>query len=249
MTAPRIAVSGVVRRWQDAERTGVNAGYVHSVVAAGGVPIVLSQLIGAAMAPRALEGCDALLLTGGEDIDPARYGARPIRALRAVDPGRDEFELALFRAARERGLPVLGICRGLQTINVALGGTLWQDLPSERRGPVDHDPATPRDARVHPVTLAPGSRVARALGTTALTPNSFHHQGIRDLAAGLVASGWAVDGLIEAVETASGDGWLLGVQWHPEEMYADSAAPEGGFFRALVSAASAPERTLARSPR
>jgi putative glutamine amidotransferase len=166
-----------------------------------------------------------------------------------VDSARDAFELALFQAARERGVPILGICRGLQLINVALGGTLWQDLPSERRGSGEHDPTTPRDTRVHPVTLLPESRVARALGTTALTPNSFHHQGIRDLAPGLVATGWAADGLIEAVEATEGDGWLLAVQWHPEEMYADPAAPERGLFRALVAAASAPERTLARSPR
>lgn len=249
MTAPRIAVSGVVRRWQDADRVAVNAAYVHSVVAAGGVPLVLSQLMGPGSAARALTACDALLLTGGEDVDPQLYGARAGRLLRAVDGARDAFELALFQAARERGVPILGICRGLQLINVALGGTLWQDLPSERRGSGEHDPATPRDTRVHPVTLLPESRVARALGTTALTPNSFHHQGIRDLAPGLVATGWAADGLIEAVEATEGDGWLLAVQWHPEEMYADPAAPERGLFRALVAAASAPERTLARSPR
>jgi putative glutamine amidotransferase len=165
-----------------------------------------------------------------------------------VDAARDGFELALLRAARERGLPVLGICRGIQLINVALGGTLWQDLPTERPGSVDHNPASPRDARVHAVTLAAGSRVARALGTTALTSNSFHHQGIRELAPGLVATGWTADELIEAAETGDGDGWLLAVQWHPEEMYADRAAPERGLFAALVSAATAPERTLARSP-
>jgi putative glutamine amidotransferase len=101
------------------------------------------------------------------------------------------------------------------------------------------------------VRLTPGSRVADALGSAALTPNSFHHQGIRDLAPGLVASGWAADGLIEAVETEGEDGWLLAVQWHPEEMHADAGAPERGLFGALVAAAavSASERTPVRSPR
>ena len=250
MTPPRIGVSGVVRRWQDADRAAVNAAYLHSVVQAGGVPLVLSQVMGADHAGRALEVCDALVLTGGEDVDPARYSERPSRTLDAVDRSRDAFEIALFHTARERGMPVLGICRGIQVINVAMGGTLWQDLPSERPGSVSHDPGGARDARTHPVHLTPGSRVADALGTAALMPNSFHHQGIRDLAPGLVASGWAADGLIEAVETEGDDGWLLAVQWHPEEMHADAEAPERGLFAALVAAAvSASGRTPARSPR
>ena len=251
MTPPRIGVSGVVRRWQDADRAAVNAAYLHSVVQAGGVPLVLSQVMGADHAGRALEVCDALVLTGGEDVDPARYGARASRTLDAVDRSRDAFEIALFHTARERGMPVLGICRGIQVINVAMGGTLWQDLPSERPGSVSHDPGGARDARTHPVRLTPGSRVADALGTAALTPNSFHHQGIRDLAPGLVASGWAADGLIEAIETAGEEGWLLAVQWHPEEMHADAEAPERGLFAVLVAAAavSASERTPARSLR
>jgi putative glutamine amidotransferase len=251
VTTPRIGVSGVVRRWQDADRAAVNAAYLHSVVQAGGVPLVLSQVMGADHAGRALEVCDALLLTGGEDVEPARYGALPSRAVGAVDPSRDAFEISLFSAARERGMPVLGICRGIQVINVAMGGTLWQDLPSERPGSVSHDPGGARDARTHPVRLTPGSRVADALGSAALTPNSFHHQGIRDLAPGLVATGWAADGLIEAVETEGEDAWLLAVQWHPEEMHADAGAPERGLFGALVAAAavSASERTPVRSPR
>ncbi|MGH7628134.1 MAG: gamma-glutamyl-gamma-aminobutyrate hydrolase family protein [Gemmatimonadales bacterium] len=248
MTPPRVGVSGVMRRWQEADRAAVNAAYLRSVAQAGGVPLVLSQLIGAGHAARALAACDALLLSGGEDVDPTLYGAPPSRSLGAVDRARDGFEIALFRAACDRGLPVLGICRGLQVINVAMGGTLWQDLPSERPGPVNHDPGGPRNARTHPVRLAPESRVAEALGTNALTPNSFHHQGIRDLAPGLVASGWAADGLIEAVETDGREGWLLAVQWHPEEMHADTGAPERGLFAALV-AASASERRPARSPR
>jgi putative glutamine amidotransferase len=250
VSAPRIGVSGVVRRWHDADRAAVNAAYVHSVAKAGGVPLILSQIIGTEHAGRALEGCDGLVLTGGEDVDPVRYGAPPSGALGTVDRARDAFELALFHAARERGLPVLGICRGIQVINVALGGTLWQDLPSERHGPVNHDPGGTRDARTHAVTLAPGSRVAEALGSTEITPNSFHHQGIRDLAPGLLATGWTADGLIEAVESETEDGWLLAVQWHPEEMHADPGAPERGLFAALVAAAAnAPERTPARSRR
>lgn len=237
MTMPRIGVSGVLRDWHDARRAGVNASYVSAVAGAGGVPLILSQLIGEAGAPRALEGCEGLLLTGGEDVDPAYYGEQPSKALGSVDRERDRFELALFRAARAARLPVLGICRGIQLINVALGGTLYQDLPSERPGPIDHDPGTARGARTHHVRLAPGSRAARVLGVDRLVPNSFHHQAVKDLAPALIATGWSDDGVIEAVEGRPDDAWLLAVQWHPEEMHEDVSAPERGLFRALVEEA------------
>jgi putative glutamine amidotransferase len=235
---PRIAVSGVLRDWHDARRAGVNAAYVRAVAQGGGVPLILSQLMGNGNAARALDGCEGLVLTGGEDIDPSYYGAEPSAGLGSVDAERDRFELALFAAARSAGLPILGICRGIQLINVALGGTLYQDLPSERPGPVDHNPDAARNARTHHVCLAPGSRAAHALGVDRLVPNSFHHQAIRDLAPPLVASGWSDDGLIEAVESGGDDGWLLAVQWHPEEMHADLLAPEGGLFKALVEEAA-----------
>ncbi len=242
MTPPRIAVSGLRREVQGAERTGVNAGYVHAVRAAGALPVILSPLVGAEHAALALEGMDGLLLTGGEDLDPAWYGAVPSPRLGRVDRLRDRFELALFAAARQRGLPVLGICRGLQLVNVALGGTLWQDLPTERPTHVAHDPPAARDARTHAVRLAAGSAAAAAVGATALTVNSFHHQAVRDLAAGLRPTGWADDGVIEAFEGEDGAGWLLAVQWHPEEMHADPAAPDRGLFSALVEAAAAAPR-------
>jgi putative glutamine amidotransferase len=234
---PRIGVSGVLRDWHDARRAGVNAAYVRAVAQGGGVPLILSQLMGDGSAARALDGCEGLVLTGGEDIDPSHYGAEPSAALGSVDTERDRFELALFAAARSAGLPILGICRGIQLINVALGGTLYQDLPSERPGPVDHNPDAARNARTHHVCLAPGSRAAHALGVDRLVPNSFHHQAVRDLAPTLVASGWSDDGVIEVVETRPDDGWLLAVQWHPEEMHADQLAPEGGLFKALVEEA------------
>jgi putative glutamine amidotransferase len=237
VSAPRIAVSGVLRSWDGAERTGVNAGYVRSVLAAGGVPLILSSLLGPSCASRALEGVDGLLLTGGEDVDPAWYQMERSPLCHPPSRERDLFELALFAAARQRELPILGICRGIQLINVALGGTLYQDLASERPGPVDHNPASPRDARSHPVRLAPGSRAAEALGGDAIRVNSFHHQAVRDLAPALLATGWTEDGVVEAVETAGGASWLVAVQWHPEEMHAEAGAPERGLFRALVEEA------------
>jgi gamma-glutamyl-gamma-aminobutyrate hydrolase PuuD len=231
---PRIGISGVVRSWDGADRTGVNGAYVQALLAAGGVPLILSPLMEPALAGRALDGVDGLILTGGEDIHPAWYHTDPHPQLSPPSRERDLFELALFAVARQRELPILGICRGIQLVNVALGGTLFQDLPSERPGAVNHRPDGARDVRSHRVRLTPGSRAAEALGQTAVTVNSSHHQGIKDLAPGLVASGWTDDHLIEAAEAAPGASWLLAVQWHPEEMYFDRQAPERGLFAALV---------------
>jgi putative glutamine amidotransferase len=248
VSSPRIALGGVVRTWDGAERTGLNAAYVRAVTAAGGVPIVLSPLMGHSLAARALEGVDGLVLTGGEDVDPAWYETAPHPKLNPPSRERDLFELALFAAARQRELPVLGICRGIQLVNVALGGTLYQDLPSERPGIVNHDPQGARTDRSHDVRLEPGSLAAGALGSATLRVNSFHHQAVRDLAPKLIASGWSEDGLIEVVEGAEGQPWLLAVQWHPEEMHAEVGGPDVGLFRALVARAAAAASVDAQVP-
>jgi putative glutamine amidotransferase len=244
VSAPRIALGGVVRSWDGAERTGLNSAYVRSVVACGGVPVVLSPLMGPSYAARALDGVDGLVLTGGEDMDPAWYQAEPHPRANPPSRERDLFELALFAAARQRELPVLGICRGIQVVNVALGGTLWQDLPSEQPGPVDHNPEAARTERTHVVRLQPGSLTAAALSGTEVRVNSFHHQAIRDLAPGLMATGWTEDGLVEAVEAAPGQPWLLAVQWHPEEMHAEVRSPDRGLFRVLVERAGSPAASV-----
>lgn len=229
----------MTRLWDGNERTGVNVAYVRSVLAAGGVPIILSPVLGPSYAARALDGLEGLLLSGGEDIHPAWYGAEPSPHLYPPSQERDLFELALFAAARQRELPILGICRGIQLVNVALGGTLYQHLPAEPAGPIAHDPASPRHVRSHAVRLQEGSRAALALGHTVIEVNSFHHQAVDRLAGGLVASGWSDDGLVEAAESPADAPWLLAVQWHPEEMHADGAAPEHGLFRGLIEAAGA----------
>jgi putative glutamine amidotransferase len=132
-----------------------------------------------------------------------------------------------------------------------MGGTLYQDIPEEYPTAIDHNPTAERDYRTHAVRLEPGSRAEAALGSAPLAVNSFHHQAIRELAKGLVASGWTEDGLIEAVETAPGTPWLLAVQWHPEEMFGEANAPDGGLFRALVREASRreSESVAASAPR
>ena len=250
LSAPRIAVTGVVRDWAGQPRTGVNAAYVRSVVAAGGIPLIVSPLLGQTRAAEVLDGMDALVLTGGEDVDPALYREPAGPALGPVDRERDLMEIALFASARDSGLPVLAICRGLQLVNVALGGTLWQDLPSERPSTVDHASTTGRAVRSHGVRIEPGSRLAQASGSHRFAVNSFHHQGVKSLAAGLAASAWADDGLIEGVEGAGDEHWLLGIQWHPEELHAEPGSPDAGMFAALVrEALSARERGTARSLR
>lgn len=231
----RIAVSGFVRAVDGIDRTGVNVGYVARVAEAGGIPLVLSPAIGASRAAEALEGCAGLLLSGGVDIEPARYGAAPSPALGQVDPVRDAFEFALLDAALARGVPVLAICRGMQLVNVAAGGTLWQDLPSERPGSVRHEQAAARSVRTHEVRLEPGTRTSGALGVGSLSANSMHHQAVRELGAGLRATGWAADGVIESLESDDPGRWLVAVQWHPEDL--PGGGPDDGLFRAFLSAA------------
>lgn len=238
MSLPRIGVSGRSAVVEGAERSGVNSAYLRAVIAAGGAPSILSPLTPPSAVPSLLDGIDALLLSGGADIDPKHYRAPPHPKLGTVEPERDAFELALFAEARVRKLPVLAICRGLQLVNVALGGTLWQDLPAER-GP--HPQSAKRTDRVHPVDVVSGTRLRGALGEAVLSVNSFHHQAIRDLAPGLVASAHTPDGLIEGIETES-ELWLLGVQWHPEEFWAEPSAPDLGLFRAVVAASGAARR-------
>jgi putative glutamine amidotransferase len=188
-------------------------GYAEHVVAAGGLPL---HVPGGVDPGAVMERADALVLTGGNDVDPARYGAVPDERTSSLEPERDAFEIALLAAARERGRPVLAICRGLQLVNVADGGTL--------RGHLEEHAHT----RTHDVDLAPGSVLHDLYGATARV-NSLHHQGVDRVADGLAVTARAPDGLIEGLEC---DG-LVAVQWHPEQQ-GDAPRP---VFRWLVEAA------------
>jgi len=164
---------------------------------------------------------DGLLLPGGVDMDPCTFGEAILPACGHIDPARDRVEIQLTRWAVDDGKPVLGLCRGLQVINVALGGTLYQDLQSQKVGAIKHDyfptagSGYRRDHVAHDVTLAEGSRLRAAMGRPVVGVNSMHHQGIRELARPLVAAAIAPDGLVEGVESTR-DQFLVGVQWHPE---------------------------------
>jgi putative glutamine amidotransferase len=190
--------------------------YPAAVQRAGGLALVLPPDEEAEDDPEPLlDRIDGLLLAGGADIDPAVYGATPHPQTGLTWPERDRFEIALARRAIERGMPVLGACRGMQLLNVALGGTLLQHLPDAIASDVHRH--TPGSFGDHEVRLEPGSLAARAVGAERTLVKSHHHQGIAELGEGLVATGWSIpDDLIEAVELP-GASYVLGVLWHPEE--------------------------------
>jgi putative glutamine amidotransferase len=190
--------------------------YPHAVQRAGAVAMILPPDDRATEDAKPwLEHVDALLLAGGTDVDPASYGAEADPSVSVTWPERDRFEAALARAAVDRGTPVLGVCRGMQMLNVALGGTLEQNLP-DRIGS-DRHRHTPGAFSDHEVRLAEGSLAERAIGGERTAVKSHHHQGVEKLGEGLVASGWAVeDDVIEAIEKP-GNAFALGVLWHPEE--------------------------------
>jgi putative glutamine amidotransferase len=211
--------------------------YVEGVAGAGGVPVVLPPTGNEAAAESVLHSLDGLLLSGGSDLDPGYYGEVPVPELGITLPERDAFEMALVGHALRRGMPVFGICRGMQVLNVALGGTLYQDLPSQwERDVLKHRQDTPKWQPTHEVRVTNGSYMAEVMGREMVKVNSYHHQGVKDLAEGLVATGYSSDGVVEAVEAENlSERWLLGVQWHAEAMR--GGPQQESLFQAHVSAA------------
>lgn len=245
-----VAITATTETIRGVPRTRANVAYTEAVRAAGLRPYVLPVLEGAD-ANAMLDGMAGLVLTGGEDVDPRHYGAMAHPKLGEVHADRDAFELALVRAARARGLPTLAICRGVQVLNVALGGTLVQDLPDERPGTLPHDGAWERDARVHAAHVIPASRLAAMVNGTALLVNSLHHQAIDRVADGIIVVAQSPDGVIEGVESSAPAWWMVGVQWHPEELVRTpdewDRAIFAGFARAVRERALTPP--VATAPR
>lgn len=184
---------------------------------AGAVPVLMTDLKDDAGTDALLDVVDGLVLSGGADVSPGSYGQTPLRPEWSGDAIRDAYEIRLITRGRERGLPVLGVCRGIQVLNVALGGTLWQDIDTQKGGALVHRDWHRYDETGHAVRVEPDSWIARVYGgRTALDVNSVHHQGIRELAPSLRATAWAPDGIIEAAECIDDRGFVVGVQWHPE---------------------------------
>ena len=214
--------------------------YILTLVAAGAVPWMI-PLVDDETLRGVYDGLDAVFLPGGADIDPASYGKDPHPLCDKTDPERDRVELLLARWALEDGKPVLGVCRGMQLINVAAGGSLYQDLAEQVPGALKHDyfpfrgATFTRDFLAHEVRIEPGSRTERLFGAGPLRVNSMHHQGVRDIGTGLRPTAYAPDGIIEAVE-GEGDGYLFAVQWHPEAL-TDNSAESRQLFADFIGSA------------
>jgi putative glutamine amidotransferase len=208
--------------------------YLEAVAAAGGIPVILAPLP-ARRLESIIDRLDGVCLSGGPDLEPACYGADAHPELGPTEPEVDLFELGLARAARRRRLPILAICRGMQVLNVSRGGTLAQHLP-DLGDEINHRQAEPASRPTHGVTLASGSRLARLAGGERIDVNSFHHQAIDRLGAGLQPVAWADDGVVEAVE-APGDSFTIGVQWHAECL--TEHLDQARLFRGLIDAAEA----------
>jgi len=212
--------------------------YARAVEEAGGLPVVLPPLEHGAIAPL-VDRLAGLCLSGGPDLDPAAYEAAPDPHLGPVEPDLDAFEFAVAKRADTLGIPVLGICRGCQAMNVARGGTLHQHLPDVTDGSCDHRQRESGRQTTHSVRIEPGSGLAAIVGENELEVNSFHHQAVDRLGRGLRAVAWSPDGVIEAIED-DGAPLYLGVQWHAETLV--HFERHAALFEALVEAASASAR-------
>ncbi len=220
MSRPIIAVTAgrhsVGKRPSESQDASVGSGvqYVDAVLLSGGAPVLLPPTDDREAIAAVICRVDALLLSGGGDVDPLSYGEEPHPTCARQDPVRDRMEFEAVRLAMGARLPILGICRGIQVLNVALGGTLIQDVPSQVSGAVEHAPK-----KVHAIAIEPGSLLARVLGTRALEVNSRHHQAVKDVAAGLRVNARGPDGVIEGLEADDGRP-ILAVQCHPETVAA-----------------------------
>lgn len=195
----------------------LNQSYSIAVARAGAVPVIVPTAYPGDDPVTLLDRLDGLVLSGGYDCAPCLYGEETLNDTVEIDERRDECELPLIRAAVERGVPTLAICRGIQSLNVALGGTLYQDLPTQQPSDIRHRQTEDRDVTTHSIDVRPESRLASILCGTTMDVNSFHHQAVRTLGAGLRVTACAPDGIVEAVE-GIGDAFLVAVQFHPEDL-------------------------------
>ncbi|MGD2077935.1 MAG: gamma-glutamyl-gamma-aminobutyrate hydrolase family protein [Chloroflexota bacterium] len=217
---------------------GLMPSYTEAIVKAGGIPLLIPLGLPEQDLLTILDRVDGLILPGGADVDPFVYGDQRHPKVYGIDRERDRTELFVARAAVAQRKPFLAICRGIQVLNIALGGSLWQDIPSQIPGAVNHDTSDdqPRNHLAHTVSLRPDSLLARLMGHRERWVNSYHHQSLRDLAPELVVTATAEDGVIEAVENP-GQPYAVGVQWHPENLVDDDPAMLA-IFAGLVEAAA-----------
>ena len=210
-------------------------GYLNGIIRAGGVPVMLPLTSDPDVLYRAMDVCSGFLLTGGQDVSPQLYGDRPLPQCGEVSPERDAMETMLLQKALESDKAVLGICRGIQFLNVYCGGTLWQDLQTQRPSDTEHHMSPPYGRTVHRVSIAPDTKLYQIFGCTELAVNSYHHQAIKELGSGLQAAAVSEDGLIEGVVMPL-HRFVCAVQWHPEFASPDDATAQK-LFAAFIAAA------------
>ncbi len=209
---------------------------IQAVEEAGGLPVLIPISVQDEALREIYERLDGILLPGGGDVRPNIYGADMNPLTDNIDDVRDHAEIKITRWAVDDDLPVLGICRGHQVVNVALGGTLIQDVPSEVGSGVDHNVTFPRDTRAHEVNIDPGSRLASIIGSTTVKVNSLHHQSVEVAAPDVCVTAYSPDGVVEALEMPDKK-FVLSVQWHPEDLYRDDPAMKR-LFKSFVEAAA-----------
>jgi putative glutamine amidotransferase len=242
MQSPLIAITSMSRTDNPElpNIIGARISYLRCLQRCGATPLIVPLELPHHQIRRLLQLCSGLLLPGGEDVDPGRYNEAPHAKLGVIDQKRDELELSAIAIARELELPVLGICRGCQVLNVAYGGTLYQDIDSQR--PQHDQHLQSRDEEVaHPMHIAANSKLSSILGPEDIDVNSFHHQAVKDLGANLMASGHSNDGLIEAIESVTEE-FVLGVQCHPELMWHTDTSRWSQLFNAFVAKAKSAGR-------
>lgn len=212
--------------------------YTKAITAAGGIPLLIPLGLSDEDMQAIFDRVDGILLPGGGDVEPGMYNGRKNARMWGIDPARDRTEIFMTRAAVSQIKPIFAICRGIQVMNVALGGTLWEDILSLVPDTIDHDQPDkmPRNHLSHTVTLSEDSDVARHMGKTTSWVNSMHHQAIRDIANELEMTATAPDGIVEAAEVP-GHPFAIGVQWHPENLIGDDPAMLG-LFKGFVKAAT-----------
>jgi len=234
MKKPVIGVTTSFEDKTNLHNQNVNPFYIEAVKKAGGEPRILDFLMPLNRIPALLEELDGVLLIGGGDYEPSLYGAQRDPLCGESCPVKDNFELELTRKAAEMGVPVLGVCRGLQTINIAFGGTMHQHVPNVTG--IQHQQKA-GNVFWHDVNIVPGTRTARLIGRDVIATNSYHHQAADKIGEGLVVGAWSRDGIVESLESKPGATWIFGTQWHPERTVGKDPYSLR-YFEALIAEAS-----------
>lgn len=241
-----IGITMSISPGKSGDRLGLNAAYINALQWAGATPVLLPPNLSSDRLQELIENLDGVVLSGGGDVEPALYGEAPHATVTGVDARRDRFEIEVVRRAVDRRMPLLAICRGMQILNVGLGGTLYQHVPQTFGDAVKHDQVAAGYDRcevTHPVEVRAGTLLGNLVGSGAVGVNSMHHQAVRALGMHLIPTARASDGVVEAVEAPALGSFVVGVQWHPEELVANNAAAQAlfhGFMSACVGAEAEP---------